>query len=126
MYRKRRPDAQRMLVDDFGDDTADAGAGQTDRASCARGQIQHPAANERTAIIDSNDHTAFPMGHPESGPERQRAVGACHRILIETLARRGFAAGFVAVKGRYPGEAAFRARRPATARSAIEGAAGVM
>jgi hypothetical protein len=126
MYRKRRSDAQRMLGDDFGDDTADAGAGQTYRASRARGQVQYPAANERAAVIDGNDHTAVAMGYPEPGPKRQRAVGACHRILIETLARRGFAAGFVAVIRRYPGEAASQARQPTTARSAIEGAAGVM
>src|SRR6202035_3241438 len=124
-----------MSGDDFGDDTADAGAGQTDRASRARGQIQHPTANERTTVIDGNDHAAVAMGYPEPGPKRQRAVGACHRILIETLARRGFAAGLCAVKGRYPREAASRARRrgeyavgvaPTTARSAIEGTAGVM
>src|ERR1700692_2476529 len=100
-----------MLGYDFGDDTADAGAGQTDRASLARGKIQHHAANERPAVIDGNDHAAVAIGYPEPGPKRQRAVGACHRILIETLARRGFAAGFVAVKGRYPREAASRARR---------------
>src|ERR1700722_9610568 len=115
-----------MSGDDFGDDTADAGAGQTDRASRARGQIQHPTANERTAVIDGNDDAAVAMGYPEPGPKRQRAVGACHRILIETLARRGFAAGFVAVIGRYSGEAVFRARRPSTTRSAIEGTAGVV
>jgi hypothetical protein len=45
------------------------------------------------------------MGDPELGAERQRAVGAGHGVLVETLTRGGLGAGFVAVKGGYSGKA---------------------
>src|SRR5256884_6812307 len=103
-------EAQNALRDDLGGDAADAGTAQADRAGGARGQVKHPAADERAAVVDGDDEAAGAMGHPELGTERQRTVGRRQGALIETLARGGLAAGFVAVKGSHPGEAASGAR----------------
>ena len=44
--------SRRRSRDDVGGDAADAGAGQADRAGSAGGQIQHPAPDERTSVVD--------------------------------------------------------------------------
>src|SRR6266436_8696539 len=98
------------LRDDLCSDAANAGTGQADRAGGARGQVKHPAADERAAVVDGDDDAAAAMGHPELGTERQRTVGGREGTLIETLARGGLAAGFVAVKGSHPREAVSGAR----------------
>src|SRR6266550_5863772 len=93
------------LRDDLCSDAANAGTGQADRAGGARGQVEHPAADERAAVVDGHDDAAAAMAHSEFGAERQRTVGRRQGVLIETLARGGLAAGFVAVKGSHPREA---------------------
>ena len=42
--------AGRRLADDFGGDLAEAG--EADGPGCARGEVEHPAMHERTAVID--------------------------------------------------------------------------
>src|SRR6266481_655702 len=101
---------ENALRDDLCSDAANAGTGQADRAGGARGQVKHPAADERAAVVDGDDDAAAAMGHPELGAEWQRAVGGREGTLIETLARGGLAAGFVAVKGSHPREAVSGAR----------------
>src|SRR6266446_7245094 len=98
------------LRDDLCSDAANAGTGQADRAGGARGQVKHPAADERAAVVDGDDDATAAMRHPELGTERQRTVGSRQGILIETLTRGGLAAGFVAVKGSHPREAVSGAR----------------
>ena len=97
--------------DDLGGHPADAGAGQADGARRSGRKVENPAANERAPVIDGDDDAAAAMGDPELGAERQRAMGACHGVLIEVLARGGLAAGFVAVKGRHSRERATGVRR---------------
>src|SRR6266849_2360714 len=101
---------ENALRDDLCSHAADAGTGQADRAGGARGQVKHPAADERAAVVDGHDDATAAMGHPELGTERQRTVGRRQGILIEMLARGGLAAGFVAIKGSNPREAASGAR----------------
>jgi hypothetical protein len=101
--------AETALGDDLGGDVADAGRRQADRTGGARGQVKHAAADERTTVVDGDDDAAAAMGHPELGTERQRTVGRRHGVLIETLARGGLAARFVAVKLSHPREAVSRA-----------------
>ena len=69
-------EALETRYNDLGDDAADAGAGQADGAGGAGGQVEHPAADERAAVIDGDDDAAAAMGDPELGAERQGAVGA--------------------------------------------------
>src|SRR5579859_2460231 len=80
---------------DFGSDLADAA--EADGAGRAGGEVEHPAANERAAVVDGDDDGAAAMGHAEPGAERQRAVRAGHGVLVEALARGGPAAGLVAI-----------------------------
>src|SRR5476651_1101368 len=89
----------------------DTGAGQADGAGRGGRKVEHPAMDERAAVIDGDDDALAAMGHPELGAERQRAVGASHGVFVETLAGGGLAAGFVAVKGCHTGEAVSGARR---------------
>src|SRR6185437_640017 len=102
-----------VLGNDLGGDAADAGAGQADGAGGAGRQVEHAAADERTASIDGDDDAAAAMGDAQLGAERQRAVGAGHRAGVHALARRGAAAGLVAVVGGHAREAAPGARRGA-------------
>src|ERR1700733_14855872 len=95
----------RGLGDDFGGDTADAGASQADGAGSARGQVEHAATNEGPTVIDGDDDACTAMGDPQSGAEWQRAVGAGHGVLIEVLAGGRPATGFVAVIGGHAREA---------------------
>ena len=89
----------RGTYNDLGDHTADAAAGQTDHAGGTFRKIQHTTADERTAIIDGDDHAAAAMGDPQPGSERQMAMGGGHGVLIEALAGCGAATGFIAVIG---------------------------
>lgn len=49
------------LRDDFGGDAADTGAGEADGAGCARGEVEHAAANERATVIDGDDDALAAM-----------------------------------------------------------------
>src|ERR1700749_4683114 len=84
---------------DLGDDAADAGAGEADRAGSARRQVEHAASNERAAVVDGDDDTAVTMSDLQLGAEGQSAVGRSHGVLVKALARGGLAAGLVAIKG---------------------------
>ena len=90
---------------DLGDNPADAAAGQPDRAGRTFGQIKYSAADKRAAVIDGDDHAAVAMGDLEPGTERQAAVSRGHGVLVEALAGRGLAAGFIAVEGGHAREA---------------------
>ena len=57
-------------LNDLSDDAADAGAGQTDRAGSAGGQVQHPPTDEGAAVVNGDDYAAAAMGDPELGAER--------------------------------------------------------
>src|ERR1700681_4387710 len=94
---------RRRLRDDVGGDAADAGAGQADRAGSAGGQIQHPAPDERTSVVDGDDDALAAMGDAQLGAERQGAVGRRHGVGVHALAGSGSAAGFTAVEGRHAG-----------------------
>ena len=103
-YRARRSD-------DLGGDVADAGASQADRARGGGGEVEHAPLDEGTAVIDGHDDALAPMGHAQLGAERQRAVGAGQRVLVEALAGGRLAAGLVAVERGNAREAAAGARR---------------
>ena len=81
----------------------------TDGARGALRQIENPAADERSAIIDGHDHAAAVMGNLELGAERERLVCGGHGVLVETLA----GCGLLAVEsGPVPGRCtALTARR---------------
>jgi len=91
--------------DDLGGDPADAGAGQADGTSRARGEVEHSAMDERAAVVDGDDDAPAAMGDPQPGAERQRAVSAGHGVLVEALSGGSLAAGFIAVERRHAGEA---------------------
>ena len=105
MEPEERSNAPKRSGDDLGNHAADAGAGQADGASGASGQVEHTAADERATVVDGDDDAAVAMGDPELGAERQGAVGRGHGVLVEALAGRGLAAGFIAVKGGHAREA---------------------
>ena len=90
---------------------ADAGAGQADGAGGAGGEVEHAAADERATVVDGDDDAAAAMGNPEPGAERQAAMRRGHGVLVEARARRGLAAGFIAVKRGHAGEAVAAADR---------------
>src|SRR5579872_730694 len=98
------------LRDDFGDDAANAGAGQANGAGRPRRQVEHAAANERAAVVDGHDDAAVAMGDLELGAERQGTVGRGHGVLIEALTRGGPAAGLAAIIGSDAREAPPHAR----------------
>src|SRR5262249_35927706 len=83
--------------DDFGRDLAETV--NAERAGRGGGQVEHPAAHERPAVVDGDDDAAAAMAHPELGAEGQRAVRAGHGVFVETLTGSGLAAGFIAVEG---------------------------
>src|SRR5947209_5673592 len=85
-------------LDDLGGDVADASAGQPDRSRRPRGEVEHPAANERAAVVDGDDNAAAAMGDPELGAEWQAAVSRGHGFLVEALAGGSLATGLVAVE----------------------------
>src|SRR4029077_8707242 len=62
------------LLHDLGDDAANASASQADRAGSARGQVKHPAADERAAVVDCDDDAAVATRDSEHGAERQGTV----------------------------------------------------
>src|SRR6185312_15923826 len=88
---------------DFARDLAETG--DPEHAGGTGGEIEHPAANERAAVVDGDDDGAAAMAHAQLGAERQRTVGAGHGVLVETLARGGLAAGLITVKRGNTGEA---------------------
>jgi hypothetical protein len=90
--------------DDLGSDTSDAGTCQADGARRGGREVEHPATAVGAAVVDRDLHASAAIRHPKLGAETQRAVGAGERVLVEALARRGLAAGFVAVKRRNAGE----------------------
>ena len=94
----------------FRDDTADAAAGEADGMRGALGEVEHAAANERSAIVDGDDDAAAAVSDLQLGAERQGAVGGGHGVLIEALAGGGLVAGLVAVIGRDPRETAAAGR----------------
>ena len=53
---------ENALRDDLCSDAANAGTGQADRAGGARGQVEHPAADERAAVVDGDDDAAAAIG----------------------------------------------------------------
>src|SRR6202007_188526 len=77
------------LLDDLGDDAADAGASQADRAGSARGQVEYPAADEWAAVVDCDDDAAVATRDPELGAERQGTGGRRPGVLCATLAGGG-------------------------------------
>src|SRR6202030_3868121 len=84
-----------------------------ERARCGRGEIEHAATHERTAVVDGDDDAAVAMGHAQLGAERQRAMRAGHGVLIEALTGSRLAARLVAVERRHAGEAVSAGRRHA-------------
>src|SRR5438270_9074956 len=98
------------LRNDLGGDAADAGAGEADGAGGTGGEAEHPAAHEWATVIDGDDDARAAMGDAQLGAERQRTVRRGHGVLVEALARRGLAAGLVAVEGGHAGKASARAR----------------
>lgn len=74
-------------------------------------EVEHPATNERAAVVDGDDDGTATMAHAELGAEGQRAVGTGHGVLVEALARGGLPAGFIAVHRGNSGEAASRPHR---------------
>src|SRR5690242_15462182 len=101
----------RGLRDDLGGDVADTGAGQADRTRGAGGEIEHASLHEGTTVVDRDDDALAPVGDPQLGAERQRAVGGRHGVLVEALPRGGLVPGLVAVERRDAGEAMTAARR---------------
>src|SRR5262245_59655204 len=105
MDRETRRAGCALLGNDLGGDVADTGAGQTDGAGGALGEVEHATADERTTVVDRDDDALATMGDAELGAERQRAVGRRHGVLVEALAGGSPAARFVAVIRSLAGEA---------------------
>ena len=99
------------MLDDFGNDPANAGAREANCAGGGGGQIKDPTTDERPAIIDGDDHATAAMGHAEARAKRQRAMGTGQGVLVETLAGGRAAAGLVAVIGGHAREATAAAGR---------------
>src|SRR5712672_2480302 len=93
------------LGDDLGGNAADAGAGQTDGAGSTRREVEDTPPDEGTAVVDRHDDRSAAMGDAQLGAERQGPMRRCHGVLVEALAGRGLAAGFIAVKGGHAREA---------------------
>jgi len=108
---KDRRGVQTSLGNNLGGHPADAGAGQPDRTRSGGRKVEDPAADERAAVVDGDDDAAAAMGHPELGAEREGTMGRGQGVLIETLARGGPAAGFIAVVRGHPRKAASETRR---------------
>src|SRR5689334_22776214 len=96
------------LADDFRGDMAETGDAQCARR--APGKVDHPAADERAAVIDRDDDGAAAVADTQLGAERQAAMGAGHGVLVEALARGGPVAGLVAVHRGNAGEAVASSR----------------
>ena len=57
----------RRLSDDFSRDLAETG--NTERMGGAGREVEHPATNERAAVVDGDDDRTAAMAHAELGAE---------------------------------------------------------